>query len=153
MTDHRVDQLKLVYSKAMDVTFESLGPDDIKRCFGDLRKSFGSSLDGKLVQQLALSKNRLQGQFDELCEEYDLTKNISTHSKEESLRSLEDIIESTALELSEIEGTQMERLILHLEKENKMLEERCFAASKRIDEQIAAVKEEENKMEIVADQL
>jgi hypothetical protein len=56
----KVNQLQLVFSKAMDVTFESLGPSDIKNCFGELRSDFGNSLDGKLVQQLALSKNRLQ---------------------------------------------------------------------------------------------
>ena len=56
----KVNQLQLVFSKAMDVTFESLGPSDIKNCFGELRSEFGNSLDGKLVQQLALSKNRLK---------------------------------------------------------------------------------------------
>jgi hypothetical protein len=56
----RVAQLQLVFSKAMDVTFESLGPGDIKECFGELRSDLGNSVDGKLVQQLALSKNRLQ---------------------------------------------------------------------------------------------
>ena len=55
----KVNQLQLVFSKAMDVTFESIGPNDIKNCFGDLRGEFGNSLDGKLLQQLALSKNRL----------------------------------------------------------------------------------------------
>lgn len=60
----KVNQLQLVFSKAMDVTFESLGPNDITSCFGELRNELGNSLDGKLVQQLALSKNRLQVSLD-----------------------------------------------------------------------------------------
>ncbi len=56
----KINQLQLVFSKAMDVTFESLGPKDIKNCFGELAVDFGASLDGQLVQNLALSKNRLQ---------------------------------------------------------------------------------------------
>jgi hypothetical protein len=38
----KVHQLQLVFSKAMDVTFESLGPGDIKECFGVLRGELGN---------------------------------------------------------------------------------------------------------------
>jgi hypothetical protein len=100
----KVNQLQLVFSKAMDVTFESLGPNDIKNCFGELRNEFGNSLDGKLVQQLALSKNRLQvcvfniihnilyilifiytvrtqGEFNGLCSKYNLVEEIAQASE------------------------------------------------------------------------
>ena len=56
----KLAQLNAVYSKAVDVTLGSVGPNDIEKVFGDIKGDFGASMSGALVQTLGRTRDRLE---------------------------------------------------------------------------------------------
>mmetsp|Transcript_6221 Transcript_6221/g.10167 ORF Transcript_6221/g.10167 Transcript_6221/m.10167 type:complete len:104 (+) Transcript_6221:108-419(+) len=103
----------------------------------------------------------MQGEFEELCTKYKLAEEIAAASSHQLLRGNssssgaagESAVQSTMNELRRVEEEEMSRLIQELENENAQLLESRRVMAQKIDEQIAAVEEEEGKMRVVVDKL
>lgn len=60
-------QLRKVFLKALDVTVESVRPQDISDCFGPMQGTLGHSLDGTVVKQLGKMKTAIEVSWTSDC--------------------------------------------------------------------------------------
>lgn len=56
----KIRQVHAVFSKAIDVTIDSIGPNEVDRYFGDIKHEFGGQLENTLMNKLNSSRENIE---------------------------------------------------------------------------------------------
>mmetsp|Transcript_10052 Transcript_10052/g.15216 ORF Transcript_10052/g.15216 Transcript_10052/m.15216 type:complete len:166 (+) Transcript_10052:74-571(+) len=151
----KLAQLNAVYSKAVDVTLGSVGPNDIEKVFGDIKGDFGASMSGALVQTLGRTRDRLESKYNDLIESYGIASHLQQESASAGQKESAIVapVESTVRELAELEEEHIKQLIEKLERDNTELYQKKEYFLHQLEEQLAAVRAEESQLRMAANQM
>jgi hypothetical protein len=59
----KIRQVHAVFSKAIDVSIDSLGPAELEKYFGDIKNDFGGQLENVLMNKLNRSRESIEVLF------------------------------------------------------------------------------------------
>ena len=60
-SENKIRQLHAVFSKAIDVTIDSIGPPEVEKYFGDIKSDFsGGQIENTLMNKLNRSRESIE---------------------------------------------------------------------------------------------
>lgn len=59
-SDIKIKQVEAVFSKAIDASIDSIGPNELDKYFGEIKNEFGGNIENALRNSLSHSRVNLQ---------------------------------------------------------------------------------------------
>jgi hypothetical protein len=59
-SENKIRQLHVVFSKAIDVTIDSIGPTEVDKYFGDIKNDFSGQIENTLMNKLNRSRESIE---------------------------------------------------------------------------------------------
>jgi C4-type Zn-finger protein len=147
----KMQRLSQVLSKAVDVSVESVGKDDLNKCFGEIASKIGGNLEGSFVKVLGRAQNLIEMRYNEICEAKKLNAHLGKLEKEvagpgdDTLISSDDILSSTVIDVQRMEAIQLKEAITRMEAEIIAFNKRISKSKSEIQSQIDALAQEHDK--------
>ena len=113
-----MERLSAVLSKAIDVSAESLGKDDLRECFGeDVYNKMRDTVDGSFMTLLAKAQQLIQTRFEELSEQRNLNTKLAELEKAkvsvgdrvstDIVTPDDDVLSATVIEVQKMEADKL----------------------------------------------
>lgn len=71
-TEEKLERLKEVFLKALDVSVNSIGEQDLEECFGDIKLKLGGNLQRVFVNMISKAERQMEEGFEELIEKHNI---------------------------------------------------------------------------------
>lgn len=161
MESTKVDLLEKVFTKAVDVSMNSIAETDLQECFGDLKQQLGGTLQKQFVNMISKAGLRMEDSFKQINCDYDVEAYIrgSSQSKgsgsspvgaagsTEAIGKTPDAILGELINnLKKTDIEDMQKALLVLEAEIKKAREQAMRFRTQLFNEVDAIKVENMKI-------
>lgn len=161
MDSTKIDLLERAFTKAVDVSMNSIAESDLQECFGDLKQQLGGTLQKQFVNMISKAGLRMEDSFKQTSNDYDVEAYIRASSNSNGSSSGSAAADGTAeavgktpdailgqvvnnLKKSDIED--MQKALRVLEVEIKKAREQAMRFRTQLFNEVDAIKVENMKI-------